>query len=139
MKEAVLSHSFALSDNVAALLGDLLTDNCTLSRLWLGQFSQIGCNYMTQCFSSILPGNIHATDFELYDIQGNKVRYREWEEIMERNRDFARWLDDYDFESLYDIRNATLRAVDEVVRDYYAFQPEPTILGMIADYTYAIA
>lgn len=136
LQEAVLSHSFTLSDNVAAIMGDLLSENRSLRRLWLGQLSQAGCEHMTQCFSSILPGNIRATDFELYDIQGNKVRYSEWEAIMARNKEFARWLDDYDFENLYDVNRATSAAVQEVMCDQYGLESSDKVLGFIVKYLY---
>ena len=131
-----MSQSQTLSNNVAAIIGGLLAENRSLRRLWLGQLSPAGCSHMVQCFSSIFPGNIRATDFELYNAQGDKLRYREWIEIMERNRDFARWLDDYDFENLYDVSEATSAAVQEVMRDHYKLESPDTLLHTIMTSTY---
>lgn len=133
LQEAVLSHSFTLSDNVAAIMGEYLSENRSLRRLWFGQLSGAGCGHMAQVFSAMLPGNIRALDFELYDIQGNKVRYEEWEEIMERNREFSRWLDDYDFDSLYDLNQAVVNVVKEVMHDYYRFDFPDTDIDAVSN------
>lgn len=135
LQEAVLSHGL-LSEQCAQIMAGSLPQNRCLRRLWFGQLSEQSNALMRSCFSSFLQDNIRATDFVLYDDQGNKIQDSSWSRSMSRNKELQTWIGDYGFNSLYDVKKSASEVVILSAKASFNLEVSNTIVFCIVDLAY---